>query len=170
MTRMTRLVFIGAVVGTLAVFVPSALARKKPPPPNAAIAVYVEQIPTGGGSVAANAQAGGSKLPPAIEQKVRRNGGADAGALERLATAPGLGAPARARRPEPRSAIGQSTPQAQTTPTDSLGAPQEDRGLVGLIVVLVLVTAAVVAARLLGGMPEQNRGKANAHSGSHAPS
>lgn len=170
MTLAGRIALICAVVGMLGAFAPSALARR-PPRPNAAIAVYVEQIPTGGGSVAANTEAGGrAKLSPEALRNLRREGGADAAALEKLATAAGLGAPerqTRARIPEPKSAQRNSTNQ---TPSASLGAPQEDRGPLGLIVVLLLVTGAAVAARLMQSTPKQDRGTADAFSGSRARS
>jgi hypothetical protein len=72
------------------------------PPADAAISVYVEQVPTGSGSVAAGASAGkASKLGASLEAKVRREAGNDARALIDVATSPSLGGPPAPVKPTP---------------------------------------------------------------------
>ena len=86
-----------------AVLAGPAAAGSKPPPPLdvAAIAVYVETLPTSSGSVVAGqapSAPGGSvpaRLPAQAVTALEQHGGEDAGLLERVATAPELGAPQR---------------------------------------------------------------------------
>ncbi|MDX6477322.1 MAG: hypothetical protein QOH95_2833 [Gaiellaceae bacterium] len=71
------------------------------PPKDAATSVYVEQIPTASGSVAAGAKGKKTKLPASVQTKLKKSGGTDAKALETLATQSGLGAPTTAATPTP---------------------------------------------------------------------
>jgi len=82
---------------TLVAPVTGSAARAEPAPPspaNAALAVYVETIPTGSGSRAVGLGAEGTtRLPAATRKRLTRAGGADAKLLEQVATAASYGAP-----------------------------------------------------------------------------
>jgi hypothetical protein len=129
---------------------PVALAQEGHPPISA-IDVYVEMIPTSSGSVPLGALpptlAPGSRPPapaapsapltPAATETLREQGGRDAPLLERIATAPELGAPQRvvpadlARIAEGSGAFGAVTDGSSRVPW--------------LLAALVLITAAVAA-------------------------
>jgi hypothetical protein len=73
--------------------------RKEPPPGVSSIEQYIENIPTSRGSRATGAGNGkGQSLSPQARRRLDEEGGADAAALERLATSPGYGAPERPLR------------------------------------------------------------------------
>lgn len=104
-------VYLAAAMFVL--FAPSAspaLAGVGNPPSNPATSVYVEQIPTGAGSVVAGSKGKTKALSHQLAGKLKAQGGADAAALKTVATSAGLGAPSRARS-------GKSTvPKAGTKP------------------------------------------------------
>jgi hypothetical protein len=67
----------------------------------AAIAVYVETIPTASGGRAVGPAATRPRaLPPSVRGAIAHEGGRDARTLVTLATSPGYGAPGRARNVE----------------------------------------------------------------------
>lgn len=150
-----------ALVAATSAFAQPAIAADSPPQPpiNPAIAVYVEQIPTSEGSVVAGSTSGGPAKPPrAIVGKLRREGGADAAALEDLVTSAGLGAPspvvrAAGKKPDVRAAGKKLTVQQKRlrgTDSSAVAATAISGGggrPVGLIVVLALVTAGTMVAR-----------------------
>jgi hypothetical protein len=133
-----------AVTTASIVSVPGALAGG-PPPTNPAVAVYVEQIPTGTGSVAARgASRGRAKLSRAVAAKLESEGGSDSAALLKIATSESLGAPT-AQRP-PRSVQKPMTAASSVTLPAASGA--SDRRLLGLILALVTIPAVMAVARL----------------------
>jgi hypothetical protein len=94
--RLPRVVLGLTALGFAALFSCSARAANppKPPPANAAIQVYIEQIPTASGSVAAGASNNsGRGLTPKIKKQLDVDGGLDAAWLESAATSSGYGAP-----------------------------------------------------------------------------
>jgi hypothetical protein len=87
--------------GVLALPAPGAAQNppQEPPPGVSSIDQYIEQIPTSRGSrVAGTGNGKGQPLPPPVRRQLRERGGADAAALERIATSPAYGAPERPRR------------------------------------------------------------------------
>lgn len=94
-------------------------SRAEPGPPspaNAALAVYVETIPTGRGSRAVGEEElPRTPLPPAVRSDLVREGGEDAELLEEVATSASYGAPQ-----QPSSARG----KARTRATPPPGAPR----------------------------------------------
>lgn len=110
---MVRLCF---VIGIAALVAPAATAADapKPPPGNGAVSVYVEQIPTAKGSVAAGRSNNSTRaVPPKVKKQLEQEAGTDAAGIEAAATSSGYGAP-------------QSTTTATTTPatTTSAAKPQ----------------------------------------------
>ena len=164
-----RLALALAAVVPLVAAVPAS-AADDPPTDNPAIAVYIEQVPTSKGPVAAGRQnKGGKGLAPSAREKVRQQGGQDAAALEEIATSPNYGAPAAAdgqapgtKTTKPKAAAKakpNATPQARPQPRSSgsravaatpTAAADADRGfdfgLAALGLALTLATIAVVTA------------------------
>jgi hypothetical protein len=124
------------------------------PPPDAAISVYVEQIPTGSGSVAAGASAGNaSELAPSLVAKVEHKAGQHAQALIAVATSPGLGAPpapTRSATPAKVAARAKSSKPAKSAPTLKATPPvnptdvSTNGRLIGLVAALLATTLGVV--------------------------
>jgi hypothetical protein len=121
-------------------------AAAAPPADTAAIAVYVEVLPSSTGGVVPQRVADAAPVPllqPA-QAAVEESGGADAEVLERVATAPALGAPPSASAVEPESVA--STKVAIPTLVGSL-AEESARGQ-WLIGGLALVTGIAVGAAI----------------------
>jgi hypothetical protein len=121
-------------------------AASAPPADTAAIAVYVEVLPSSTGGVVPQRVADAAPVPllqPA-QAAVEESGGADAEVLERVATAPALGAPPSASAVEPESVA--STKVAIPTLVGSL-AEESARGQ-WLIGGLALVTGIAVGAAI----------------------
>jgi hypothetical protein len=153
-----RLALFVASVSICGFFAQVAFGRRPPHPPrpDAAVAVYVEQIPTAGGSVPATTGTHGrAQLSPSLRLKLHKAGGGDAAALAQLATAPGLGAPEGQHQHGPGSSPQKSS--ARALPAESLGAPQSGWGPLVLAFVLVVVTVAMLAARF-GPWPDAGDG------------
>jgi hypothetical protein len=99
------------VAAALAPALAPAQAVAADPLPVPALAQYVESIPTSGGPAvpAAAAKPSVRKLPPAVQREVVAEGGADAAAIEAIASSSAYGAPqttlkqptATAPEPEP---------------------------------------------------------------------
>lgn len=95
-----------------------AAEAPKPPPGNGAISVYIEQIPTSTGSVAAGASNNSGKaLPKEVEKELEHQHAEDADRLKTLATSSGYGAPqpkatTPSRAISPPTDVGDRTPRA----------------------------------------------------------
>jgi len=112
-----RAFLTAATVASALAVAPAALADDPPKPPrsNGAVSVYVEQIPTSKGTVAAGASNNSSRaLPPKVEKKLQSQPKADADRLKTIATSSGYGAPQT------------STPTA-TAPAPATPAPTAKR-------------------------------------------
>ena len=132
------------------------------PPPPAAVAQYVEVIPTSSGDQAlgsrpgaAPAQAPVSTLPAPVVRRIERQGGTDAPALKRIVSSPDYGAPTRIRvRESPTS----SPPVLPTRDPGLLsaafggGGSGDDAGWV--LGALVLISGIAVAARFRRRRPD----------------
>jgi hypothetical protein len=89
---------VALVIAALAFAAPAPAQSppEEPPPGVSSIDQYIEQIPTSRGSrVAGAGNRKGQPLPPQVRRQLREQGGADAAALERIATSPAYGAPER---------------------------------------------------------------------------
>jgi hypothetical protein len=85
---------------------PAVADDSSPEPPSdaSAVDVYRESVPTSGGPRVVDPNRGRTvPLPSAIEERLRRDGGSEARALDRIATSADLGAPARGPRSAPVS-------------------------------------------------------------------
>ena len=162
---MRRLIAATCSAGVAVVLASPAIAGAPPPtlPPDAAIAQYVEGVPTATGLATlgeAASPAIRATLPTAVRAKVERTAGADAPALLQIAQDPRLGA-RPVRRPTPTPAVPrpradpdrptsrQAAPAPVGTPSP-LAAAASTAGSGGILLVgllLVAITAAAVAAR-----------------------
>src|SRR5439155_23345410 len=78
---------VTAAVGCAAFVAPTALPDSRSASPNAAVAMYVEQIPTASGPVASgNTGSKSTGLPPSVLNELRAEGGSYEAALIKLAT------------------------------------------------------------------------------------
>jgi hypothetical protein len=105
-----RALLIGASAATAVLsFAGPAWAQDppKPPPDDSAVSQYVEEVPSAWGQAAPGVPQKNKSRPlaPAIQTRLRATGGSDAGALERNATTPSLGAPVRGKRAASRQII-----------------------------------------------------------------
>ena len=140
---------MGLVVSSATFASAAVAAPPSQPPADAAIGVYVEQIPTASGSVAVGGGTGKHwKLPAKAQHQIQKEGGSDTAALEQLATSSDYGSPPPPRR-VPRAA---SPATAPSVPTNVPGDGNAGRLLV--IVLLLVLTTAVVATRRI---PSANR-------------
>ena len=164
---MRRLIAATCSAGVAVVVASPAIAGAPPPtvPSDAAIAQYIEVVPSATGLVPtgeAASPASGAALPTAVRAKVERTAGVDAPALLDLAQDPRFGAPPESRahaaraiprhRANPAPAIPRHPVLESTgTPTPSpLAAAASTAGSGGLLLVallLVAITAAGIAAR-----------------------
>src|SRR5215204_1928827 len=105
---MLRALFATAATAALAAsLAPSALAADPPKPPrgNGAVSVYVEQIPTASGSVAAGRSNNSTHgVPPQVKKQLQKEAGADAAGIEAAATSSGYGAPQSTTTAAPKKA------------------------------------------------------------------
>jgi hypothetical protein len=148
-------------------FAGPAAAESGPPNVWAAVAQYIEMIPTSSGPAAAGAPGPTKRLPPSLAAEFARSGGVDAQALKTLVTSSGWGADtsprARPQNPKPRPAEngrhGPGNANEPTSPAVAVPFPQETTSLSGsvggaltdggratfaLAAVLSLLTAAVL--------------------------
>jgi hypothetical protein len=112
-----RLLTHAAVASAALTFSAPALAQDSPPAPDdSAISQYVEGVPGAGGTKTPGIgkRAKPRPLSPAIRAELKSSGGADAQVLQRLATAPNLGAPARPRHAQ-RAVIRPSAERSSAT-------------------------------------------------------
>jgi hypothetical protein len=129
---------------------PSAGAAHTPGhPPPAAIEQYIEQVPTSQGSRPAGVgKARKRPLPQSVRQRLVQQGGTDAPTLERIATDPTLGAPARKlKRPKGYAERAATTDdpdasRALSAAVEAAGSGSDAR-IIGLLVALVAITVLV---------------------------
>lgn len=153
----------------------AAAAKGNPPRPggSAAVAQYVEEIPTSSGSQATGVGKVQTKpLAPALSHRLNKEAGADAPLLQQVATSSAYGAPQRVlHTTKPlktkigaqgtafgrgsafgNGARGKGTIGGDATPRRALSAAVNvvsdgsDGRLIGLVVVLAAITAVAVAA------------------------
>jgi hypothetical protein len=113
-------------VGSLALVGPAAAQdpRKEPPPDVSSIEQYIENIPTSRGSRAAGAGNGaGQPLAPEARQRLDEAGGADAAALEQIATSPAYGAPERPLRPTKKTQTRDDDPSLGGAASAAISSP-----------------------------------------------
>jgi hypothetical protein len=148
------------VAGVLALAAPAVAQNppEEPPPGVSSIDQYIEQIPTSRGSrVAGAGNRKGQPLPPQVRRQLREQGGADAAALERLATSPAYGAPERplAGSSEPPRRKSRELVRVPRDDDSSLGgalsaaasAPGEDgEWRLGVLAIVLLATTAGLGA------------------------
>ena len=156
------------VAGALTLTAPAAAQNppEEPPPGVSSIDQYIEQIPTSRGSRVAGAGKGkGRPLPSQVRRQLREQGGADAAALERIATSPAYGAPERP--------LGRATEQSRRKSRDLVRDARDDDASFGgalsaavsapgedgewRLGVLAVVLAATTAA--LGAAAYRRRGR-----------
>ena len=147
---------LGAAVLTAAVLVPAASGfadagpspPPQPPPDASAVDVYRESIPTSAGPRVVDSDRRGraTPLPPAVQRRLRGEGGRDAALLEHVATSAELGAPTERRvfgTPAPRSDL----PKGWVP--HGLGSLAQPR-IVVLLAFLVAAAAGGIVLRLRG--------------------
>jgi hypothetical protein len=120
-------------------------------PPPAAIEQYIEQVPTSQGSQPAGVgKARKRSLPAPVRKRLQQLAGTDAPTLERIATDPTLGAPARKlKRPKRYEQDGATTDdsgasRALSAAVEAAGSGSDAR-IIGLLVALVAITAFLAA-------------------------
>ncbi len=153
-SRRLRVVTAAAcILAASAVTQPAARAATPPEPPlDPAIAVYVEQIPSGSGSVASTGTSGPrAEVPDAVAARIKAEGGGDAPALEEIVSSPALGAPSAAG--SGAQAAGGDAAGGEIGGGGARGEPAaaslwRDERLLGLVAALLLVTAGTVLARM----------------------
>jgi hypothetical protein len=155
------LLVIAFFAGVTAEDVASAPRRRPPPPPPpgaSAVDAYRESMPTSAGPhVVGSGARRVAPLPPAIEIRIRRNGGKHAGLLEKVATSSDLGAPPV--RAVARNAHSHSDRLHEGSFPHGLGgavldAAGEGPGGARMLVLLglaVVAAAAAIVLRLRGG-------------------
>lgn len=139
----TLLIAVGALSGP-----PVGAAERPPPADVSAFAVYVEQIPTSSGTVAAGQRPAGSveaQLPAPVSAALEQQGGDDAPILERVATAPELGAPARVIPTDRR----ELEPERTAFPDVTISVADGSSRVLWLLgaIFLITVTLAALATR-----------------------
>ena len=164
---MRRLIAATCSAGVAVVLASPAIAGAPPPtaPSDAAIAQYIEALPSATGPAAigqAASPASGAALPTALRAKVERTAGADAPALldlaqdPRFATRPESRAHAARAIHQHRASPAPSTPrhpvlEATGTPTPSAlaaaASTADSSGLLLIALLVVAITAVAIAAR-----------------------
>jgi hypothetical protein len=149
---------IAALVGAFVLGAPPQARADDPPEDIPAVGAYVELIPTAGGSKQAGRRQKGRALPlsETARSRLESAGGTDAPLLERIATAPELGAPTKRlalspRREEPDATAG-SDPGIATSVSDigrtvAGGSDARLLLLIGLLGGLTLAAVAVTVRR-----------------------
>ena len=149
---------IAACSAGVAVVVASpAIAAAPPPtvPSDAAIAQYIEAVPSATGPVPigeAASPASSAALPTAVRAKVERTAGADAPALLQIAQDPKFGArPVRRVNPTraiPRPPVLESTGTPTPSPLAAAVSTAGSGELLLVVLMLVAITGAGIAARV----------------------
>ncbi len=159
---MRMLLAVTCSAGVAVVLASPATADAPPPgaPSDAAIAQYVEAVPSVSGPVPVGERAEGSTLPPAVRAKVEQTAGADAPLLIGITADSRLGA-----RPVARANPARANPEADTAPAvprrpaalptvvpGPLAAATSTAGSGGVLLVgllLVAITSAGIAGTVL---------------------
>jgi hypothetical protein len=152
---MPRVALIGATAVAALVASPAASAEEEPPP--AAIEQYIEQVPTSEGSRPAGVGKPGRRaLPPVVRNQVVQQGGPYAPTLERIATDPTVGAPARklqrpsGYRQREQKRRDPNAGRALSAAVEAAGSGSDAR-LVGLLVAVGAITLLLAALALRQG-------------------
>ncbi len=148
-SRRTRIWSATLLVGVTALLGPTADAGAEPPPPAdiAAIAVYVETIPTSTGGVVAGrpppSPAGSvpARLSAPAAAALEQEGGEEAGLLERVATSPELGAPQRVVPVDDK----ELEPERTALPAIDFSISDGSSRVPWLVAALALITTALTA-------------------------
>ena len=169
-----RTVLAASLSAGVAVVMASPAAATAPPPtvPSAAaIAQYVEAVPSATGSAPIGGPGGkASALPPSVRTKVERTAGADASALLNIAQDSRYGARPAARttttpagssskttahetsppqgHPQHRSAVHAALPTGTPGPVSAAASTAGSHGFLLVVLLLILITAAAIAARV----------------------
>jgi hypothetical protein len=145
--------FVVLLLAALWLAVPTHAVPPKPKPPDASVSQYVETVPSSGGATAPGIGKAKTKpLPKQVAKKVETQGGADAGALTKIATSSDLGAPTNtipAAQTTTRPAKHTSATGVAPTPATAVPVVASDSGsnrLVWLAVALVVAAAAAAGA------------------------
>ncbi len=119
-----RLAILATLTVTAVVTPATAGADPQPPDEWAAAAQYVEMIPTSAGPRPSGSGGRTAQPSKALEQQLRRSGGADAQALQTLVTASGWGAVASSARGE-AAPIEKAPASSEKAPASSADAPPD---------------------------------------------
>ena len=150
-------------VGLAVVVASPATAGGPPPtvPSDAAIAQYVEAVPSATGPVPVGASAttahAAAALPPAVRRNVERTAGTDAPVLLHIAQDPQYGAPPAARSKTAPASPDKSAQASSTTSVRPIRTPEPlaaavstagSDGLLFVALLLIAITAASIAVRV----------------------
>jgi len=148
-SKRARIWLATLLVGVTALLGRTADAGAEPPPADvAAIAVYVETIPTSTGGVVAGrtppSPAGSvtARLSAPAAAALEQEGGEEAGLLERVATSPELGAPQRIVPTDDK----QLKPERTALPAIDISISDGSSRIPWLVAALALITAALTGA------------------------
>ena len=150
-------------VGLAVVVAAPATAGGPPPtvPSDAAIAQYVEAVPSATGPVpvgAAETTAHAAALPPAVRGSIERTAGADAPVLLHIAQDPRYGARPVARSKAAQAGSNKTAQAGAKTSARPIHTPEPlaaavstvgSSGLLFVAVLLIAITAVSIAARVL---------------------
>jgi hypothetical protein len=116
---MGRIVIVPALVAAAVLTSAGPAAAERPPPsPWAAVAQYVEMIPTSTGPKAAGAAGPTKPLPASLAKQLGRSAGPDAKALKTLVTSSGWGVrPVEGHQSPPQGRTGDSPPKKLAVPS-----------------------------------------------------
>src|SRR4051794_18201756 len=133
---------LGGLTAALALLLAAPVARAEGPP---AIDQYVESVPTAGGGKAAKTHV---PLATPAQKAIVRSGGADTQLLTKVATSAAYGAPTTRLKPAPKRATPAPPPSAVGVVGAATTVNSGGSRLPWLGVVLLAVTAVVLAAAL----------------------
>jgi hypothetical protein len=140
-----RRLLVAAVI-SLALVAPAQAEADDPPPEDIpAVGAYVELVPAAGGSRQAGRRERqrGLPLPTGVRRRLDQVTGSDAPVLERVATAPDLGAPTRRlplREPPPGTGATETSVGASLESVGQTLAGGSDRRLLLLVAAMVAIT------------------------------
>jgi hypothetical protein len=127
-------------------------ANNVPSDASSSVAQYIEQLPTSCGSHATGTGKRSVKLPPAIEQKLKTQGGSNAALLQRIATSESAGAPVQKIRvgKQHNRILSDAARKTSNPLSASIGvvADGSNARLIALLLVMVGIAALVLAAAI----------------------
>ena len=144
--RTPRLIVVAVLAALVAV--PASAAAETPQDFSAADQ-YVETVPTTNGpSATKDRKRSRTPLPPSVAAKLRSQGGADAEALEQVATASDFGAPqGKSDRTDKKSGGRRDSRDTTAIPSASVQAVKEGgEDLLWLLLALLAITGLMVGA------------------------